>query len=607
SYSFAYGQKIYPNVLISGINMGGLKPEEAKAKLEAKIQQVKDEKIVFSSDKINKNISPQDLQIAYQSDISVNRAYKIGREGNFWQQSLRKLAQIFSKTNLLAAFQLDRSRYNNVISEFGEKIDLASQDASCQLDNNQVKIIPERQGQKLDIDQLENNFNDTVGGLKAQREIKLVVVSLYPEINANQAELAKKKFELVLAQPIVFLANDIKIKLEKKDLIDWLEFVAKSEAGGKKILDIALNEVKIKKYSEYLASKTDQQAQDAKLTISGGRATVWQKSQTGFSLKKDETVKLIADTILASSQVAGINSEKTDFQEVALKLPIDTTNPAISEDQINNLGIKELIASGTTNFKGSPANRIYNIKLGTELFNGAIIKPGEEFSTMGQLGSVSEARGFKKELVIKEDRTVPEVGGGLCQVSTTLFRAALNAGLEITERSNHKYRVSYYEPPVGLDATIYDPSPDLKFINNTSGYILIQSSVSGSKITFDFYGTKDGREVYISDPELYEYVNPPEPQYIDDPSLAPGEEKYKEKAHQGAKAKVNYVVKRDGKEINKQTFYSKYVAWGAIILRGPGEAPKEENPQPQPTQSESAQPSSSPSQTPTSSASPSAT
>ena len=179
------------------------------------------------------------------------------------------------------------------------------------------------------------------------------------------------------------------------------------------------------------------------------------------------------------------------------------------------MGLKELIGTATTSYAGSPSNRRYNIANGTKYLAGKLFKPGEEFSVVKSLGAVDATTGYLPELVIKENRTTPEYGGGLCQVSTTLFRAALNAGLKITERKNHSYRVSYYEREVGpgLDATIYLPSPDLKFLNDTPGWILIQGTVNNAKseVTFELYGTNDGRRSVVGKPVVYDITNPPDP------------------------------------------------------------------------------------------------
>ncbi|MBL8029652.1 MAG: VanW family protein [Candidatus Doudnabacteria bacterium] len=181
-----------------------------------------------------------------------------------------------------------------------------------------------------------------------------------------------------------------------------------------------------------------------------------------------------------------------------------STSPTKKLSEINNLGIQELIAQGTSNFKGSPKNRKHNIKVGVEKFKGLIIKQGEEFSFNKYLGPVEKEAGFLPELVIKKSGTVPELGGGLCQVSSTTFRAAMEAGLPITQRKNHSYAVQYYAPQ-GTDATIYPGVIDLKFKNDTPGDILVWPYfLEGDILKFDFYGTKDSRTVTLNKPYQYD-------------------------------------------------------------------------------------------------------
>ena len=161
------------------------------------------------------------------------------------------------------------------------------------------------------------------------------------------------------------------------------------------------------------------------------------------------------------------------------------------------------MGKGTSNFAGSPSSRIHNIKIGSAKFHGLLIKPEEEFSFNTILGEVGPEQGYKEELVIKRDKTIPEYGGGLCQVSTTVFRAAVYSGLKITERYPHAFPVVYYSPQ-GFDATIYPPHPDFRFINDTPSHLLIQTKVEGYYLTFEFYGTDDGRKVEIDGPHQYD-------------------------------------------------------------------------------------------------------
>ncbi len=184
-------------------------------------------------------------------------------------------------------------------------------------------------------------------------------------------------------------------------------------------------------------------------------------------------------------------------------VPVTTEHAplTISED-LQEKEVKELIATGHSAYYGSPANRMFNIDFGTKKYNGLLIPPAQEFSFNEILGPVDAASGFKPEKVIKKDKLEYEYGGGICQVSTTFYRAALQAGLPITERKPHSWKVSYYSQSMGdgLDATIYPGVADLKFINDTPGYLLIQAYTEGAEDYFKIYGTDDGRSVILDGP-----------------------------------------------------------------------------------------------------------
>jgi len=199
-------------------------------------------------------------------------------------------------------------------------------------------------------------------------------------------------------------------------------------------------------------------------------------------------------------QTLGAVLKALQNNESSIEIIAATATPSTQLSQLNNLGINELIARGESNFKGSPNNRRHNIAVGLGKFKGVILAPNQEFSFNKFLGPVEKEQGFLPELVIKKDGTVPELGGGLCQVSSTTFRAAMQAGLPITQRKNHAYAVQYYSPQ-GTDATIYPGVVDLKFINDTLGHILIWPYLKDQNtLVFDFYGTKDGRKVTLEKP-----------------------------------------------------------------------------------------------------------
>jgi vancomycin resistance protein YoaR len=233
---------------------------------------------------------------------------------------------------------------------------------------------------------------------------------------------------------------------------------------------------------------------DAKFSLENGKISAFEMSQNGIKLDTNRSLTLLSATLNAT----------TPLNEQTLTLPTITLLPSIIESQASSFGITALIGEGRTNFAGSPVNRIHNFKRALVQFNGVLIAPSEEFSFVKYLGEVDDDHGYLPELVIKKDKTEPEFGGGVCQVSTTVFRAALKSGLKITERRNHAYPVRYYMP-YGMDATIYIPRPDLKFINNTPGHILIQAVIDGTTLIIRFYGTLDGRITAINGPHILEH------------------------------------------------------------------------------------------------------
>jgi len=268
-----------------------------------------------------------------------------------------------------------------------------------------------------------------------------------------------------------------------------------------------------------------------------------------------------------------------------VNLPLIKEDPVVNvqSEELKKLGIKELISGGETDFSNSPRNRIININNGLSKFIGHIVKPGEEFVFGNVLGPVEASTGYLQELVIKGDKTLPEYGGGLCQVSTTAYRAALAAGFPVTSRRNHSYAVSYYKP-LGLDATVYPPSVDMKFMNDTANSFLIQSFTIGSKAYYNFYGTKTNRTVRMIGPYYSAWSSPPAQKVEYSTNMAPGQTKVVGHAVPGVNVTwYRYVTYNDekvkdektGVEQNKsflETIYSKYQARPNYFIKGAEDA-----------------------------------
>lgn len=283
---------------------------------------------------------------------------------------------------------------------------------------------------------------------------------------------------------------------EKLSLVNFCAITQSfaSLSNKTKIQRFFIQEEELKNYLDVLAGKINSAPTEGKYRLNENNNFVAiEESLPGFSFDVEKNQALLLEKLESGKISTGEN----------IPLVVTQIAPSVTPSSLKDLGIAEKIAHGESNFVGSPANRIHNIHVAVTKFDGVILKPGEELSFVSLLGDVDESTGYKEELVIKDNKTIPEFGGGICQVSTTLFRAALNGGMKITERQNHAYPVGYYSPQ-GTDATIYIPKPDLRFLNDTPGHLLIQASFDGNKLMFDFFGTSDQRQVSLEGPTVTE-------------------------------------------------------------------------------------------------------
>ena len=295
---------------------------------------------------------------------------------------------------------------------------------------------------------------------------------------------------------LMLISGEKKFEVSPQELQTWIESYTRSYTDGS---EYRVNQDKIRLYLQGLSSKINTEPVNARFSVSNGRVMEFTPPQNGLTLNVQESLKNI---VLALVQGQNDNSP-SESNGVSIELVVDTIEPKLSLDKVNDLGVSALLGRGESDFTGSTNSRIHNIGIGSGIFNGVLLGPGQEFSFNKMLGSVDASSGYLPELVIKGGEVIPEYGGGLCQVSTTLFRATMATGLVILERHPHSIPVRYYNPQ-GFDATIYPGGSDFRFKNDTPAYILLQSKIVGSKLYFEIYGTDDGRKVTIDGPHQYD-------------------------------------------------------------------------------------------------------
>ncbi len=356
--------------------------------------------------------------------------------------------------------------------------------------------------------------------------------------------------------------------------------IERVEVSGTERYQVALNSAQLRTFLTDLAPSLEVQPVNARFIFNDDtrELEVIEPAVIGRTL-------LVEDTIQAIN--TGIASD-----EHTIPLTLEHIQPAVGDDATSEkLGVTELVHAETSYFFGSSSARIQNIQTAAARFHGLLIAPGETFSMASALGDVSLDTGYAEALIIYGDRTIQGVGGGVCQVSTTLFRTAFFGGFPIAERHQHAYRVYYYELTssggvntnlAGLDATVYVPIVDFKFTNDTPHWLLMETYVSPSArtITWKFYSTLDGREVEWQTTGLRDKVEPPEPLYQENPELAKGEIKQVDWAVEGANVTVTRTVLRNGAAHIQDSFTTHYRPWRAVYEYGPG---TKDIPTPEPT------------------------
>lgn len=600
-YNLAYQEKTLPRTYIGGEKFGGLTRSQAEEKISQLIDQNQTKEIFYSWENKKYTISLNDLEVNYTNlqHKTVEDLFAVGKKGNVGKILVEIWRSLVTKNQVRAVFTFNYSRMDDYLVTISKDIDRPEKDASIVIKDLTPVVTPEEVGRKFDLIANRQIMLNALGEFNLGQTMLFKINQIHPKIDTKTAQGAVEKTNQLLARQLTVTAKDKTYQLGANEIAPMIDFVASLGqdsilAKTKNSLNLyslnpEISSVKTRELVDKINSEIYQEPKEPKFEVSSGKVSAFQVGQTGYELDKDQSVNLI------------IKSINDDAKTV--DLPVKITESQYAAENPDQIGLKELIGEGTSSWRGSPSNRIHNLTLGANKISGHIVKPGEEFSTITVLKPIDASAGYLPELVIKNSNQVtPEYGGGLCQVSTTLFRAVLNSGLQITARTPHSFRVSYYEPPAGMDATVYDPAPDFKFINNMTTPIFIWAVAGNNSLDFQIYGTKDGRKIEVSDPVLFDYTSPGAEIYTMSESMGPGEIRQVERATNGATASFTYKVTSAGGEVlQSETYVSKYVPVPNSYLYGPGTEgiPGQEAPAPQVEATAVPAPTASPTPTPT--------
>ncbi len=562
-------QRIYPQTKIGDLNLGGKTMTQARNVIKARIKKIENPGLAFRYDTkvliIPTAVASFDADLSYSllnfniSKILV-QAYGNRKQRTFKYYLLNNY-RLINPRIIKATYTLNQNKIKTVLQDDFPELNIPAISAYFSVTNTnngtkyQLQINPEELGRTIDYNAVLKTLNYNLANLD-NNQIIIKTYSNYPKIKQSDLIDLKPEVKKIINRGNLSLHINTPItkywEINPDEIITWISIENIKTANI-----LSFNQNKIEKYLKiHIAPSINKAAIKPQFKIINNKLSNWQNGTNGRQLDLTASAAQITKNFFAG---------KNNSNLIIKELPDESLMTGHTSD------IKEILGIGQSNFRGSPVNRVHNIEVGAADLQGLLIKPGETFSLVKALGEIDAKTGYLQELVIKGHKTVPEYGGGLCQIATTLFRTALAAGLPITMRENHSYQVGYYAP-AGTDATIYDPLPDLRFINNTKHYILIQARIVKNKLYFDFWGTSDGRIATTSAPVIYNIVKPEPTKIIKTDTLKPGKRKCTEDSHNGADAYFDYTVTYPANStttpVHKRRFYSHYVPWQAVCLVG---------------------------------------
>lgn len=540
--------KFYPGVSIADTYVGGMTRTQARTKLQ---NAVGDYQMTITFNGVSWE-SPKGL-VAVNLDESLDQAYRYGRRlrlADYILLLINKQTNYPLTIDTLATNAKLREEWKGV----WPTIEIPAIEPTLEVKNNKVVVTNGSAGVGVDQDKLFAILENKMITLDHRpTEIPTKMVGL--ELKGEQLSQLQTRGEKLSGDTLTLELDGQKNQLGGRELVALL-----STSGGTELVNAAA----VQQYVQGLSESLNHAPSDAKFVFSNNKVQEFAPGVDGVEVQIEPTTE---------AAVAAIEKLLTeDTKSETVEIVVTKTPPKITTDKVNNLGIRELIGRGESYYAHSIPNRIFNVGLTAAKIDSVLVPPGEEFSFIKSVGDISAASGFKQAYVINNGRTELGDGGGVCQVSTTVFRAAMAAGLPITERWAHAYRVGYYEQNSrpGIDATIFEPSKDFRFKNDTPGYILVQT-INDPKtlhLIVDIYGSSDGRVATISTPKVWG-ITPPPPDIIqEDPTLPAGTTKQVDWSAWGAKTSFVYTVVRNGETLQNVTFNSNYKPWANIYLRG---------------------------------------
>jgi vancomycin resistance protein YoaR len=569
-YQRQHDDRIYTGVMLWGNDLGMMTQVEAERALEAAFPYPNEAAIVLIDAKTDQEwvFTPAELGLTFDVEQTISEAYTIGREGTSVFGHLQDQFDTWYYGRQIAPVVVfDEAKLDAAINMLAGEINRSPADAALDFTGTSVSYEPAQVGRSLDVAETRSRLVTPITNLREVR-MQLLIHETQPQV--HDTSKAAEQIEQIISGPLTLYMQEPlenvdleRIVISEEQLSEWIRIQQVAAESGQVETQVILDENAIRTWLEPYDATLRRNPVNARFYFDDftRELVLVEPHVNGRALDLEATAAAISRQALELNR-----STPLIFKDVVPVVHAGATAEA--------LGITELVSESTTWFFGSTDERKHNISRSASNFYGIVISPGEEFSFNHFLGEVSVEQGYETGLIIFGGRTIEGVGGGVCQVSTTVFQAAFWAGFPIVERWAHGYQVSYYNDGegTGMDATVFSPLVDFRFINDTPYYLLIENyyNEANSSLTFKMYSTSLGRQVVKEGPFI-ENVVPPKPDIWEfNEELEPGEIEQVDWAVEGADVTVGRTVyNANGDLLRQDTFVSHYIPWQNIYEYGP--------------------------------------
>lgn len=552
--------RIYPGAVALGIDLGGLSRASATERLRETLSAFEANAATFQWRDRRWPATAADLGMRVDYDATVRAAWRHGRDSGLLTRYATLVDQRAHRTAVAPILIIDEAVLTAFFDAIDREIARPPKDAQLRLDGRSVTIDPERPGARLKIDVAKR---DTIAAVRslAPTVVELKRQSVMPSITAADLEAVRSKGARLLSDEVTIVNGEAAWSISAEELAEALVFPA---IGSPQV--VRLDPARLTDALSPIVAEVNHPPHNATLAWDGG-----------LYVLEPGTDGITVDLAQLAEEVAAAATTK----ERMVTLPVIVTAPAINESNLDTLGITTRLAQGASSFAGSSAARATNVSVAAYFVAQTLVAPGETFSFNEAIGAISVDKGYVEGKIISGDWYASDLGGGVCQVSTTVFRAALLAGLPFAEWHPHSFRLGFYELdgwPPGMDAAIYQPdSPDewaldLQFTNPTDSWLLVQADIDGETLMVNLFGPPTNYEVDLSDPTFGETIPAPEPIERASSELPSGKREQVQIAQTEVEVTITRGVRQDGDVVQHDTFVSPYAPQAEVWTIGTGDS-----------------------------------